>query len=182
MKKVLIPIAHGFEEIETITSADVLRRSGAKVLIAGTNSGPIIGSRGIKLIPAENIKNISADGLDLVVLPGGEPGTDNLLKMKRLIDILIQMNHYGKLIGAICAAPIILELNGILKNRKHTCHPSVKHKLKGRFYSEERVVVDKNIVTSQGPGTLMEFALRLVEILFGSTRMEIINKAILAKL
>ena len=73
-------------------------------------------------------------------------------------------------------------MNGILENRKHTWHPSVKHELKGRFYSEERVVVDKNIVTSQGPGTSMEFALRLVEILFGITRMEILSKAILAKL
>ena len=91
------------------------------------------------------------------------------------------MQDKRKIIGAICAAPIVLEVNGLLINRKRTSHPSVKKSLIGKFYSEERVVVDGNIITSRGPGTAMEFSLKMVEILFGKGHMEAVNSAILAQ-
>ena len=84
------------------------------------------------------------------------------------------------MIGAICAAPIILEKNGLLQNRKRTSHPSVKEVLTGNLYLEESVVVDQNIITSRGPGTAMEFALKLVELLFGKDRMKLVNNGVLA--
>ena len=182
MKRVLIPIAPGFEEIETITVVDILRRSGAMVLMAGLIVGPIEGSRGVKVIPDESLDKINTDSLDLMVLPGGKPGTDNLIKDQRITKLLKEMKDKGKWIGAICAAPIVLEVNGLLNNRKRTSHPSVKQSLSGNLYSEERVVVDGNIVTSQGPGTAMEFSLKLVEILFGKNRAKTVNKAVLAKI
>ena len=92
MKKVLIPLAPGFEEIETITLVDILRRSGARVSIAGTNLGPIKGSRGVKLVVDESLDDIDIDDLDLIVLPGGQPGTDNLKKDKRIKSILNKMH------------------------------------------------------------------------------------------
>ena len=92
------------------------------------------------------------------------------------------MQEKRKIIGAICAAPILLEVNGLLKNRKRTSHPSVKKILSGDLYLDERVVVDGNIITSRAPGTALEFSLKLVEILFGKDRVEIVSKAVLAQI
>ena len=181
MKKVIIPLAPGFEEIETITAVDILRRSGAKVSLAGLSAGPIEGSRGIQLFADDLLSDNFSENIDLVILPGGQPGTDNLLKDRRVGILLKEMDKKNKLIAAICAAPIILEAKGLLANIKRTSHPSVKKHLAGKFYSEERVVVDKNIITSQGPGTAMEFSLKLVEMLFGAKRVAILSKAVIAK-
>ncbi len=181
MKKVLVPLAPGFEEIETITVVDILRRSGARVTVAGTIEGPIEGSRGVRVLPDESLNDVPIDGLDLVVLPGGQPGTDHLKNDSRISSILIEMMNSRKLIGAICAAPIILEENGLLNDRNRTSHPSVKEGLMGNLYLEDRVVVDGNIITSRAPGTAMEFALTLVKILFGKDRVDTVNKGVLAR-
>ena len=151
MKQVLVTLAPGFEEIEAVTVIDVLRRSGARVSIAGTIDGLIEGARGVKVAPDEYLNNMKTDDLDLLVLPGGQPGTDNLKKDPRITALLKKMADKKKLIGAICAAPIILEKNGLLQNRKRTSHPSVKEVLTGNLYLEESVVVDQNIITSRGP-------------------------------
>ncbi|HJO00142.1 MAG TPA: DJ-1 family glyoxalase III [Nitrospinaceae bacterium] len=182
MKKVLVPLAPGFEEIETITVVDILRRSGARVTLAGTIEGPIEGSRGVRVLPDEPLNNVLSDELDLVVLPGGQPGTDNLKNNPRISSILVEMKQGKKLIAAICAAPVILEKNGLLNNRNRTSHPSVKEGLTGSLYLEDRVVVDGNIITSRAPGTAMEFALTLVEILFSKDRVDTVNKGVMAKL
>ena len=182
MINVLIPLEPGFEEIETITVVDILRRSGARVTIAGIIDGMIEGSRGVNLYADESINNINPQNFDLIVLHGGQPGTDNLKKDHRVSVLLNKMANEKKLIGAICAAPIILEENGFLNNRKRTSHPSVKGLLSGDFYLEDRVVVDNNIITSRSPGTAMEFAFKLVELLFGKDRITIVNKGVMANL
>ena len=123
---------------------------------------------------------MKTDDLDLLVLPGGQPGTDNLNNDPRITALLKKMADKKKFIGAICAAPIILEKNGLLQNRKRTSHPSVKEILTGNLYLEESVVVDQNIITSRSPGTAMEFALKLVELLFGKDRMELVKNGVLA--
>jgi 4-methyl-5(b-hydroxyethyl)-thiazole monophosphate biosynthesis len=173
MKNVLIPLAPGFEEIETITVVDILRRSGAKVSIAGIVDGIIEGSRGVKIIADESINNINSEKFDLMILHGGQPGTDNLKKDPRVTTLLNEMYSKKKLIGAICAALI---------KRKRTSHPSVKKILSCDLYKEERVVVDQNIITSRSPGTAMEFAFKLVEILFGVDRVLLVNKGVLANI
>ncbi len=119
---------------------------------------------------------------DLVVLPGGQPGTSNLQKDERVKAILLKMNQDDKKIAAICAAPVILQSAGLLEGQSLTSHPSVKEELKDVPYSENRVVVDGNIITSRSPGTAMEFAMKLVEILFDADRMETVNKGVMAKL
>jgi len=182
MKNVLIPLAPGFEEIETITVVDILRRSGARVSTAGIVDGIIEGSRGVKILADESINNINSEKFDLMILHGGQPGTDNLKKDPRVTTLLNEMESKKKLIGAICAAPIILEENGLLRKRKRTSHPSVKEALLGDLYKEDRVVVDQNIITSRSPVTAMEFAFKLVEILFGKDRVKIVNNGALASI
>ena len=129
MKNLLIPLAPDFEEIEAVTVVDILRRSGAKVCIAGTITGLIEESRGLKIASDVSLDNIKTRDLGLIVISRDQPGTDNLMKDKRIKGLLIIMHEIGKLISAICAALIILEANGIIDNRKRTSHPSVKNKL-----------------------------------------------------
>jgi protein deglycase len=182
MKKVLVLLAPGFEEIETVTVVDILRRAGARVTLAGTEDGTLQGSRGIDLVPDSLLNDVDAHEFDMVVLPGGQPGTSNLQKDDRVKDILLKMNRSKKHIAAICAAPVVLQSAGLLKSTTLTSHPSVKEQLNDVHYSENRVVVDGNIITSQSPGTAMEFAMKLVEILYDTARMETVNKGVLAKL
>ena len=182
MKTVLVPIAPGFEEIETITVVDILRRSGARVTLARTEEGPLKGSRGILVLPDDSLNHIMEKDFDLIVLHGGQPGTDNLRKDARVTQLLKKMDGLSKNIAAICAAPLVLMDAGILGNRYITSHPSVQNDLQGINYKDDRVVVDGNIVTSKSPGTAMEFALKLVEILFGQERRDVINKGVLAKI
>lgn len=182
MKKVLVALAPGFEEIETITVVDILRRAGARVVLAATVEGPIEGSRGVSVLSDTLIDQIDDKDFDLVVLPGGQPGTANLQNNQRVKAIIQNMHQSGKQVAAICAAPTILQSVGILKDKTATSHPSVKDQLKDIDYSEERVVVDGNIVTSRSPGTALEFALRLVEILFGKDRMDNVNQGVMAHL
>ena len=182
MKKVLVALAPGFEEIETITVVDILRRAGARVVLAATEEGAIEGSRGVSVLPDTLINQIDDTEFDLIVLPGGQPGTANLQKNEKVKTIIQNMHRSHKQVAAICAAPTVLHSAGILKNSAATSHPSVRDQLSDIDYSEERVVVDGNIVTSRSPGTALEFALKLVEILFGIDRMNIVNQGVMARL
>ena len=119
---------------------------------------------------------------DLLFLPGGQLGTTNLQNNAKLLSILKKMNENRKLIAAICAAPMVLQSAAILKNRKITSHPSVKEKLNGVTYFEDRVLVDENLITSRSPGTAMEFAMKLVEILFDKERMKKVNNGVMAQI
>jgi len=182
MKQVLVPLAHGFEEIETVTIVDILRRAGARVILAGTASGPIKGSRGVVVVPDALLQEVLAQSFDLVVLPGGQPGTDNLMADERVKTLLKSMQAGGKPIAAICAAPLVLHAAGILAGRTVTSHPSVKERLRGVTYSENRVVRDGQVVTSRGPGTALEFALALVDLLFGPDMVDKVNQGVMARI
>tara|TARA_B100000315_G_scaffold23329_1_gene20200 strand:- start:410 stop:961 length:552 start_codon:yes stop_codon:yes gene_type:complete len=183
MKRVLVPIAPGFEEIETITVIDILRRANIEVVSAGTEPGEITGSRDVKIVPDALLKNVVNDeNFDMIVLPGGLEGTTNLKKDKYVREIIQRMYQQGKYTSAICAAPTVLSAIGITIGKNVTSHPSVKEALQCQSYSEERVVVDGQIITSRSPGTAMEFAMKLVEILVGKDKVEEINKGVLARL
>ena len=180
MRTVLVVIAPGFEEIEAITVVDILRRAGARVTLAATVPGLLEGSRGIKLEPDELLDNVGQKEFDLICLPGGQPGTDNLKKDARIKNILKRMQKQGKYIAAICAAPMVLQKAGILNEKSMTCHPSVRSDFDS--YVKDRVVVDEKVITSQSPGTAMEFSLKLVEILFGADRLKKVNDGVLARI
>lgn len=180
MKKVLVPVTDGFEEIETVTIVDILRRAGIDVILAGLREGPLKGSRGILLMPDAVIEDVKENEFDLVVLPGGQPGVDNLRKDPRVLEILKKRDAKKQLIGAICAAPLALRDAGISAGRHLTSHPSIEKELLASRYGEERVIVDGNFVTSRAAGTSMEFALKLAEILAGPEKAREVSRAVLA--
>lgn len=180
MKKVLVPLAPGFEEIEALTVVDILRRAGAEVTTAGTIPGPIEGRSAVRVLPDTVMENAAAD-YDLIVLPGGAVGAENLKKNELVRAALEKAAQKGKLLGAICAAPTVLSAAGVSRGRVVTSHPSVRGLLTEVTLSEERVVVDGNVITSQGPGTAMEFAFTLVETLFGKSKAAEVNKGVLAR-
>lgn len=181
MKKVLVPLAPGFEEIEALTVVDILRRAGAEVTTAGTTPGPIEGRSAIRVLPDTVMENAASD-YDMIVLPGGAVGAENLRKNELVRAALERAAQKGRLVAAICAAPAVLSAVGVSRGRVVTSHPSVRGLLSEVTVSEERVVADGNIITSQGPGTAMEFAFRLVETLFGKAKAADVNKGVLARL
>ncbi|MBI5468626.1 MAG: DJ-1/PfpI family protein [Deltaproteobacteria bacterium] len=182
MKKVLVPLAPGFEEIEAVTVVDILRRAGAVVTLAGTVAGTVEGRSGIRVIPDTVIENVEELDFDMVVLPGGAVGTENLKKDRRVKNILERLHNRGRFIAAICAAPAVLSAIGITRGRTVTSHPSVRGELKEEVVTDDRVVVDGNIITGLGAGSAMEFAFKLVETLFGKEKVKEVNSGVLAKL
>ena len=182
MKKVLVPLAPGFEEIEAVTVIDILRRAGVEVTVAGTVPGEIEGRNEIKVTPDALLDDVATRRFDMIVLPGGSAGTEQLKKDPRVKQILLELAARGGYITAICAAPTVLSAVGLLQGKKVTSHPSVQGDLSETNYSENRVVVDGRIVTSRSPGTALEFAMKLVEILEGRSKMEEVNRGVLARL
>lgn len=181
-KKVLIILADGFEEIEAVTCIDVLRRSGLNVVTAGLGSEEISGAHGIR-IKADAVFEKYQEIPDAVVLPGGMPGSENLGKSPAVKSLLEKMNKSEKIIGAICAAPAMaLAPHGILKGRKATCYPGFEEKFEnGTVFSRDRVVQDRHIITSQGPGSAFEFALAIVSSLLSPAAAEKLSGQMLVK-
>jgi len=179
MKRVLVPLADGFEEIETVTVVDVLRRAGVEVVTAGIKEGLLEGSRKVKLLPDTLLAEVLEQEFDALVLVGGQPGVNNLRSDARVLALVCRMNEAGKVVGAVCAAPLILRDAGITEGLNLTSHPGVEKDLSASVYSEERVVIDKHRVTSRGPGTSMEFALALVELLVSREKSEELRRAML---
>lgn len=167
-KKVLVPIADGTEELEAVSIIDILRRAGAEVTVASVDGLQVTASRGVKLVADRLIADCSGDTYDLIALPGGMPGAEHLRDCKELVQLLKDQRESGRLYAAICASPAVaFQPHGLLQGKKGTCHPGRVDSLENKEAVEQRVVVDGNCVTSRGPGTAIEFALKLVELLFG---------------
>ncbi len=179
MRKVAIILAPGYEEIEAVAPLDILRRAGIEVVIAGLTPDPVPSARDVRIVPDTTIDNLNAKELDMVILPGGAGGVDNLKKDERVKKLVEEIRSMNKTVAAICAAPTALVDYGVLGNRKATVYPSLRDNLGSAIYTEERVVVDKGIVTSQGPGTAIEFGLKLVEILLGYEKAKEVAERIL---
>jgi 4-methyl-5(b-hydroxyethyl)-thiazole monophosphate biosynthesis len=161
--RLIVPLAEGFEEIEAVAVIDILRRANIKVDVVGVEDEIVSGRNGIKILCDKIITDVKPEDYDGIVLPGGNPGYKNLENNQQVINFIKYFNSKGKLIAAICAAPTILESIGILEGKKATCFPKMKDKI--RNYVDEKVVVDGNIITSQGPGTAIEFALEIVKLI-----------------
>lgn len=172
-KKVLVPVADGAEEIETMTIIDVLRRAEARVTIAGVSSREITAAHGVRLSADKLITECADETYDMIALPGGMPGAENLRNSKVLTDLLVQQRDAGRWLAAICAAPaVVLGSLGLLEGRHATCYPGFTAQLKGATVSDDRVVVDGPCITSKGPGSAMAFALALVTALFGEAKAD----------
>ncbi|MBI3774451.1 MAG: DJ-1/PfpI family protein [Gammaproteobacteria bacterium] len=176
MIKVLVPLAQGCEELEAVTIIDVLRRAGIKVVTAGLDARPVIASRSTVLIPDTTLDQALHDQYDMVVLPGGQPGSDNLDKDDRVKHLLKEMAAAQKFTAAICAAPKVLANAGLLTGKRATAFPGTLEKLQLHdvILDAAPVVRDGHVITSRGPGTAMDFALELIEVLAGkSKRIEV---------
>jgi 4-methyl-5(b-hydroxyethyl)-thiazole monophosphate biosynthesis len=174
--KVVVPLAPGFEEIETMAIVDVLRRGEVEVYLAGITEPPIVSARGVKVIPDISIDEVT--DYDAVVLPGGNPGYMNLASDERVLRLVKEAFHAGKYVAAICAAPSVLGKAGIMEGITATRYPGID--VIGAKYTDEKIVKDGTIITSQGPGTAIDFALFLVEILVSKSTSEAVRQAILA--
>jgi len=163
MKKVIIFLAPGFEEIEAITPIDILRRGGCEVVLAGLNSELVTGAHGITVKADELIANIQIELYDLLILPGGLPGTTNLAKSEMVCQHVKTMVQAGKKVAAICAGPWVLEAAQVLANRNFTCYPGCEVEIKSGKFTGNNVEVDGNLITSRGVGTALDFSFQLLE-------------------
>ena len=180
MKKLGVFMANGCEEIEALTVVDLARRAGIEVaMISITGEKLVKGAHGIDFntdIPAEYM---DFDMLDGIVLPGGMPGTLNLGANEYVQKIIAQFASEGKLVSAICAAPSVLGEAGLLNGKKATSYPGFEEKLLGAEISTDSVVVDKNIITSRGMGTAIDFALAIIEYMLDKETAEKLGKGII---
>lgn len=178
MKKALVLLAPGFEEIEAVTVIDILRRARIEVTVAGVTDRNVTGSHDITMVTDKILCDLSGN-FDAVILPGGMPGATNLAASPLVRSVVKTMHQEKKLIAAICAAPaIVLSPLGVLKAKTATCFSGMQdHFEKDTHFSSEPVVIDGNVMTSRGPATALLFAIAIVEQLVGKDSSEQIRKA-----
>lgn len=182
VKKVLVPLAEGYEEMEALTIVDVLRRSGIEVITVALTDNLLVQSSHDVFIKADStIEKEKNNNFDAIVLPGGKVGMLNLKNDKRIIDVIQRMHKDKKLVAAVCASPVVLGDAGVLN--KYTCYPSMESEIKiGQYDEASLVVVDNNVITSKGPATTILFAFAIVQYLVGKEKAEEVKKAMLLHL
>jgi 4-methyl-5(b-hydroxyethyl)-thiazole monophosphate biosynthesis len=189
-KKVLVPLAQGFEEVEAVTPIDYLRRSGLEVVTAAVGETRLVtGSHGISVQADATLAELTAKAgdvsrlcrsLDAVLLPGGMPGAANLAASAGVSALLGAMARDGRIVAAICASPaVVLAPLGLLEGRRFTCYPGMEQDLTGGHWSEDRVVIDGNLITSRGAGTAAAFAVALIGRLLGEAAGAKVAQAVL---
>lgn len=179
MAKVYTFFATGFEEIEAITAVDMLRRADIEVCtVSITGDSTVTGAHGIPMVMDTLYENIDPSDADLLLLPGGQPGTANLGAYKPLTDLLERWNREGRRLAAICAAPTVFGKLGILNGKNATCYPGCEDQLIGAAPLTDRVVTDGNVTTSRGVGTAISFSLELIKILCDSKLADEIQSSI----
>lgn len=180
-KRALITVADGVEDLECVTLIDVLRRAEVEVVVASVEGRRMVTcARGTRLTADTMLVDVLAQDFDLIVLPGGMPGAQRLAEHEPLAERVRQQARAGQLFAAICAAPAVaLQQYGVLKQRRMTCYPAFSDRLSGCSFVDQAVVVDGNCITSQGPGTALEFALTLVEQLAGKAVRRQVAQAML---
>ena len=170
---VVVFMANGCEEIEALTQVDVLRRAGIKTKSVSITTEKLIkGAHGIDFMADCTIFDIDFDKVEMVVLPGGLVGRNNLMNSKEVVTVCKKFNELGKFVTAICASPSVLGENNILQGKKATCYPGFEEQCHGAEISNAVVVKDGNIITSRGPATAMDFAIELVKAIAGDSVAE----------
>jgi 4-methyl-5(b-hydroxyethyl)-thiazole monophosphate biosynthesis len=147
---------------------DILRRAGIEAVMVGLSSSIVMSSHGVRVFADRKLADINPDEYDGIVLPGGNPGYKNLGKSEKILEIIRKFNSEGKLVAAICGSPAVLAKAGVLNERKATIYPGMEREIP--YPRSDRVVVDENVITSQAPGTAIEFALKIVEYLLGKEK------------
>lgn len=176
-KKVLMPIANGFEEIEAVTIADILRRAGLEVDIAGVGKRQLTGAHGVQIKTDSIVADADAAQYELIVLPGGHENAMTLAKDPDVQKLIQTLAAQGKTVAALCAAPVALKSAGVIGGG-YTCYPGYEGGI-GAGFLPDAVVESGNIVTSRGPGTAAAFAFALVKRLCGAERADALKNAML---
>jgi 4-methyl-5(b-hydroxyethyl)-thiazole monophosphate biosynthesis len=188
-KKVLLLLADGFEEVEAITPVDYLRRAGVDLRTAAvTPSKTVRGAHNIGVEADVTLTELEKEGRlkaplwDAVLIPGGSGGAANIAASKIAGAFITEMAAAGRLVSAICASPaVVLAPLGLLKGKRFTCYPGAEKSVSGALWSGERVVLDGNILTSRGPGSAAEWALKNIELLAGPDKAKAVAEATLVK-
>lgn len=180
-KKVLIPLADGCEELEAVTLIDLLRRASIQVVTAGIDEHTIMASRGTRLIADTLLDDVVDEDFDMVLLPGGLPGADNLNADPLVHDILIRSYDNGHAVAAICAAPKVLAQAGLLENKRATCYPGSidTQDWPKTTFTDQAVEIDDRVLTSKGPGTAMDFALAIIAYLANQETHDMVEEALM---
>ncbi len=174
MATVLVPLAPGCEELEAVTVIDLLRRAGIEVVSAGLEEGAIVASRGVRLLPDTTLDEALRREYDMVVLPGGAGGAARLEADARIGTLLHRMADAGRHLAAICAAPRVLARAGLLRGKAATGYPGILQgmELPDVTVRDAGLVCDGRVITSRSPGTAMDFALCLIEVLAGRAKRD----------
>jgi 4-methyl-5(b-hydroxyethyl)-thiazole monophosphate biosynthesis len=178
MKRVLVPLAEGCEELEAVTIVDLLRRGGIEVVVAGLRDGIVTASRGVRIVPDMSLDEALQLDYDMVALPGGLPGADHLAADRRITDLLRRMNESGRFVGAVCAAPKVLARSGLLRGRTATAFPGILQQEGHPDISGDAVTRDGTVITSRAAGTAMDFALALIEALAGPETRDTVEQGL----
>lgn len=179
MTRVLVPFADGMEEMEGVIIVDTLRRAGWDVITAAVGDNTVLASRGVRLLADTRWNDVQVETFDIIAIPGGAEGTEILAQHQGVLETVRSFFDAGKLVGAICAGPLVLQAAGITDGRSLTCHPGVANEVTTGELKSGRVVVDGHLVTSQGPGTAFEFALKLIAIVDGSEAAERVSAGLI---
>ncbi len=173
-KRVLLPLANGFEEIEAVALVDTMRRGGIEVVVAGVDGETLKGAHSIRVVSDCTIDSVKAADFDMIVLPGGYANTMTLAENATVQALIKEFDASGKIVGAICAAPIALDRAGALKD-EYTCYPGVPSEIKSSKFVEQNIVESGNVLTSRGPGTAILFGIYIVEKLMGKETAEAVK-------
>lgn len=175
-------LAPGFEEIEALTPADILRRCGLDVCLVSVTDNKIVESTHNLRVEADKLfSETEFSESQALILPGGWPGAKNLAEHEGLRELLIKHESLKKLTCAICAAPMVLGINGLLEGRRATCYPGFEEHLHGAEVSEELVVEDGNIITGRGPGAAMAFGFAIAARFTGDEFIKNLKEGMIVK-
>ena len=170
---IAVLLANGFEEIEALCPADLLMRAGHNVkLVSITGDKRVVGTHGIEISADTTLDMIDRNEIDLLFLPGGMPGAENLYKSEDTRELVLFMNENKKPLAAICAAPLVLGRLGILSGKKATCYPGFEVELEGAILSSLPCVIDENIITGAGMGASFALGLAAIEMLDGKEKAD----------
>jgi len=180
MKNITVHLAEGFEEIEAITIIDVLRRAKLNAhIVSMTNQLTVTGSHNLPVTADLLFDDVDFENIDLIILPGGMPGTKNLDAHTKLKRVILDFHQQNKPIGAICAAPLVLGHLNILKGKTAVCYPGYEGDLYGANVIMQPVAVDGNIITGRGVGAALKFSLKIVELFASKDKADQLGKAML---
>ncbi|MBE6023935.1 MAG: DJ-1/PfpI family protein [Cellulosilyticum sp.] len=178
--KIAVYFATGYEEVEALSVVDILRRGNVEVIMVGVDGKTVVSARQVSINMDVTIDEVNHDEIDMMVLPGGLPGVDNLMKNETLVQQLKNFKAQDKWLAAICAGPSVLGKLGLLEGEKATCYPGFEDKLLGCEYTGERVELSHHIITGIGAGAALDFGYKILEVFQGKELAEKIRKAMIA--